>query len=130
MKRDGLMTIAGAFLDAALPLQILMGLLVLSMVFAVVTAVVKVRQRDLSGGSSLVAALRWAAPLAGVAGAAYTGFFSFARISADQIVPVVAIAPGMAEAALSLVLGLISGVTAIVATAVINAHIDRRVLGA
>lgn len=118
------------FLDAAMPMQLIMLLLVAAAVGAVVIAARKVLSGpSLSGGSTYLQALRLGGPLIGLLGAAYNvmvGNMAIANIGEQP--PYHVLAPGVAEASFLFVLGLIAGVVAVICNWVVEARIDRAVL--
>ncbi|RZJ01531.1 MAG: hypothetical protein EON90_02825 [Brevundimonas sp.] len=128
---QGRLTPADVFADAALPMQAIMLLLVGASIAAVVVAVRKVASGPrLAGGSTFLQALRLGGPLIGLLGAAYNVFvvnLAIANIGVQPAYPV--LAPGVAEAAFLFVLGLIAGVIAVICNWVVEARIDRTVLG-
>lgn len=124
-------TLGDVFGDAAPSVQLVMILLVIGVLAAVIVAVLKLASgRRLSGGSAYVSALRLGGPLLGLVGAMYGLLGSFIGIaSAGQPVPMAVLAPGFAEAALLFLMGLLAGVVGVVCHWIIEARIDRTVLG-
>lgn len=124
------LTPAIVFQDAALPMQIIMLLLILATLAAVAVTVRKVLSGPrLTGGSAYLQALRLGGPLIGLLGAAYNVLMiniAIANIGQQPSYPVMA--PGVAEAAFLFVLGLISGVVAVICNWIVEARIDRAVL--
>lgn len=130
MAADG-MTPGSIFADATVPIKVVMILLVAAMIGAVVIAVRKAMAKDVSGGSAYLSALRMGGPLLGLLGAALNGLWSFIGIATiGKAMPLEVYAPGLAEAAFVLSLGLLSGVVAVVCNWVVEARIDRAVLKA
>ncbi len=83
----------------------------------------------LTGGSAFISALRLGAPLLGLLGAMQTVFDTFiglANIGAG--VSFIALTPIFAEGTLVFIVGLITGIVAVVCHAVVEARIDRAVL--
>lgn len=124
-------TLGDVFGDAAPSVQLVMILLVIGALAAVIVAVLKLASgRGLSGGSAYVSALRLGGPLLGLVGAMYVLLMSFIGIaSAGRPVPMTVLAPGFAEAALLFLMGLLAGVVGVVCHWIIEARIDRTVLG-
>jgi hypothetical protein len=123
---------ASVFSDATLLMQVLMVALVVAMIAAVGVAGAKVaRGSRLAGGSAFVSALRLGGPLLGLMGAIYTLLMMFIGMAnAGMDVPMAVLSPGFAEASLLFLLGLLAGVVGVVCHWVIDARIDRTVLGA
>lgn len=125
------LSLGGVFGDAALPIKALMVGLMVSVVVAVIITLGKLRTSQLSGGSAFVSGLRLGGPLIGLLGASLNALWSFMAIaSRGETPPLPVVAPGLAEAALVLSLGLIAGVVAVICHCVIEARIDRAVLRA
>jgi len=124
-------TLGNVFGDAAPSVKLVMLALVVGALAAVIVTVLKLASgRRLSGGSAYVSALRLGGPLLGLMGAMYVllmGFIGMAN--AGEPVPVAVLAPGFAEAALLFLLGLMAGVVGVVCHWIIEARIDRTVLG-
>lgn len=120
------------FFDAAILMKLVMVALFVAAVAAVLVTLAKtVRGRKLSGGSAFVSALRLGGPLLGLMGAAYTVLMMFIGMAnAGAEVPMTILAPGFAEAALLFLLGLFAGAVGVICHWVIEARIDRTVLGA
>lgn len=109
--------------------QCLMLALVVATLAAIVISAMKLRPGHLSGGSTFVSSLRFAGPAAGVLGAAYAGLKMCIGIATVPITPTLKVlAPGLAEIATVLALGLVVGIIAIALTWAIEARIDRQVL--
>ena len=84
---------------------------------------------SLTGGSAFLQALRLGGPLIGLLGAAWNVLvinIAIANIGQQPSYP--ALAPGVAEAVFLFVLGLITGVVAVICNWVVEARIDRAVL--
>jgi len=84
---------------------------------------------SLTGGSAFLQALRLGGPLIGLLGAAWNVLMiniAIANIGQQPSYPV--LAPGVAEAVFLFVLGLITGVVAVICNWVVEARIDRAVL--
>ena len=124
-------TLGNVFGDAAPSVKLVMLALVAGALAAVIVTVLKLASgRRLSGGSAYVSALRLGGPLLGLMGAMYVllmGFIGMAN--AGEAVPVAVLAPGFAEAALLFLLGLMAGVVGVFCHWIIEARIDRTVLG-
>lgn len=119
------------FLDASAPVKIIvLALLVALIAAAVVTARKVMSGPHLNGGSTFLSALRLGAPLLGLLGAAYNLLMIFIGVSNRGSQPFDVLAPGFAEAAFLLVLGLIVGVVAVICHWIIEARVDRLVLKA
>jgi hypothetical protein len=83
----------------------------------------------LAGGSAYLQALRLGWPLIGLLGAAYNILMiniAIANIGQQPSYPV--LAPGVAEAVFLFVLGLITGIIAVICNWIVEARIDRAVL--
>ena len=110
------LTFATVIGDAAGTMKFIMIALVLAAIAAIALTALKVLPgRRLSGGSAFVSALRLGGPLIGLLGASF--------------VPMPMLAPGFAEAAMLVFLGLVAGVVGVICHWVIEARIDRTVLG-
>ncbi|HEX8661468.1 MAG TPA: MotA/TolQ/ExbB proton channel family protein [Brevundimonas sp.] len=124
-------TPANVFGDAAPSVKLIMLLLVVGALAAVIVTVLKLAKgRRLSGGSAYVSALRLGGPLLGLMGAMFVllmGFIAMANVG--EPVPMAVLAPGYAEAALLFLLGLLAGVIGVICHWIIEARIDRTVLG-
>tara|TARA_R110000787_G_scaffold52740_3_gene124094 strand:- start:298 stop:753 length:456 start_codon:yes stop_codon:yes gene_type:complete len=122
------MTPASIFSNAAPSMKLLMVLLIVATLAAVVVTVGKLKSgRHLTGGSAFLSALRLGGPLTGLLGAAFNGLMMFIGL-AQGPQPFEAIAPGLAEVAFLVVLGLFSGVVAVICHWAVEARIDRTVL--
>jgi hypothetical protein len=124
-------TPANVFGDASPSVKLIMLLLVIGALAAVIVTGLKFASgRRLSGGSAYVSALRLGGPLLGLMGAMFVllmGFIGMAN--AGQPVPMAVLAPGYAEATLLFLLGLLAGVVGVICHWIIEARIDRTVLG-
>lgn len=124
------LTLSGVFADADETMKALMILLLLAALASVVVTGLKLAAgRRLAGGSAFVSALRLGGPLIGLLGAAFillNGFMGIAN--AGESVPMSVLAPGFAEAAMLIFLGLFAGVVGVICHWVIEARIDRTVL--
>lgn len=118
------------FFNADETMQILMVALILAALAAIVVTVRKVLSGSrLTGGSAYLQALRLGGPLIGLLGAAYNFLMiniAIANIGQQPSYPV--LAPGVAEAVFLFVLGLITGIVAVICNWVVEARIDRTVL--
>ena len=125
------LTPASIFLDAAVPVQVIVVALIATAVAAVVVTIRKVASGDhLTGGSAYLSALRLGAPLLGLLGAAFNGLMMFIALARFGDQPINVLAPGLAEAMFLVVMGLIVGVVGVICHWIIEARIDRTVLGA
>lgn len=125
------MTPGGIFGDAAPPMKLVMLALVVALIAALVVTVRKLMSgRHLTGGSAFLSALRLGAPLLGLLGAAFNGLMMFVGLTNSGPQPIDVLAPGLAEAAFMLVLGLIVGVVAVICHWAVEARVDRMVLKA
>jgi biopolymer transport protein ExbB/TolQ len=123
------LTPATVIADAAAPMKVVMLVLLVALIAAVVLTVRKLRSGALlTGGSAYVSALRLGAPLLGLLGAAYNGLMILLALANRGPQPIDVVAPGLAEAAFLLVLGLAVGVVAVVCHWAIESRIDRMVL--
>lgn len=124
-------TLGNVFGDAAPSVKLVMLALVVGALAAVIVTVLKLASgRRLSGGSAYVSALRLGGPLLGLMGAMFVLLMGFIGIAnAGEAVPVAVLAPGFAEAALLFLLGLMAGVVGVFCHWIIEARIDRTVLG-
>lgn len=124
-------TLGDVFGDASPSVKLVMLLLVVgALAGAIVTVFKLASSRRLSGGSAYVSALRLGGPLLGLMGAMYVllmGFIGMANVR--EPLPMAVLAPGFAEAALLFLLGLMAGVIGVVCHGIIEARIDRTVLG-
>lgn len=128
----GRLTLGAVFGDAAPSVKLVMLALVVGALAAMIVTVLKLASgRRLSGGSAYVSALRLGGPLLGLVGAMYVllmGFIGMANVG--EPIPMAVLAPGYAEAALLFLLGLLTGVVGVICHWIIEARIDRTVLGA
>lgn len=124
-------TLGDVFGDAAPSVKLVMLLLVVGALAGVIVTVLKLASgRGLSGGSAYVSALRLGGPLLGLVGSMYVllmGFIGMANVG--EPIPMAVLAPGYAEAALLFLLGLLAGVVGVICHWIIEARIDRTVLG-
>jgi biopolymer transport protein ExbB/TolQ len=106
-------------------------ILIVALIAAIVVTVRKaVSGPHLNGGSTFLSALRLGAPLLGLLGAAFNALMMFIGLANMGPRPFNVLAPGLAEAAFLLVLGLIVGVVAVICHWIVEARIDRLVLKA
>ncbi len=112
----------------------LLKLLMLAVIIATIAAVVICIRKlmagsSLVGGSAFVKALRLGGPLLGLLGGSYAAMNIFIGLSSfsGPVNPVIFM-PAIAEAFAVLIVGLISGVVAVIANWAIEARIDREVL--
>ena len=109
--------------------KVIMLALAVALIAAVCVTVGKLRSGPLlSGGSAFLSALRIGGPLLGLLGAAFNGLTMFIGMANKGPQPIEVLAPGLAEAALMLVFGLIVGVAAVALNWAIEARVDRMVL--
>lgn len=124
------MTPGDIFFNAAPLMQIIMIALILATLAAMAVTARKVLSGPrLTGGSAYLQALRLGGPLIGLLGAAYNVLMiniAIANIGQQPSYPVMA--PGVAEATFLFVLGLVSGVVAVICNWIVEARIDRAVL--
>ena len=131
MSASNTITPLVVFLDASVPVKLIVLALVVALIAAVVVTVRKVLSGPhLNGGSTFLSALRIGAPLLGLLGAAYNLLMIFIGVSNTGPQPLNVLAPGLAEAAFLLVLGLIVGVVAVICHWAVEARVDRMVLKA
>lgn len=130
MAQAAPLTLGGVFAQASPIAQGVMAVLIASSLAAVAVGARKVASGPhLAGGSAFLSGLRLGGPLIGCLGASYVAFQSFLGISNVPVPPTLTIiAPGLAEAALMLLLGLLSGVVAVIANWAVESRIDRAVL--
>jgi hypothetical protein len=117
------------FADAA-PVQklIMIGLVGATLAGIVVLILKLASGRRLSGGSAFVSGLRLGGPIAGLLGGAYAALQMSLGIANVAYAPTLRVlAPGFAEAAAVVALGLLSGVIAVVLNWSIEARIDRQI---
>lgn len=111
-------------------LKLLMLVVVIATVVAVAICIRKLMAgANLVGGSAFVKALRLGGPLLGLLGASYAAMNIFIGLASfsEPVNPVIYM-PAVAEAFAVLIVGLISGVVAVIANWAIEARIDREVL--
>ncbi|MDB5424283.1 MAG: hypothetical protein JWQ29_1699 [Phenylobacterium sp.] len=123
------LTLAGIFAHAGLPVKVvLFGLLAASLAAAAVWVVQLVRPgQRLAAASAWLSGLAAAAPLVGLLGASYTSLNCFIGISNVRPTPsLTLLAPGLAEASLSVGLGLLAAALATLG----HRHLQARLLGA
>ena len=128
LAHAGAMTPTTIFFDAAPSMKLLMILLLVASVAAItVTARKLMSGRHLTGGSAFLSALRLGGPLIGLLGAAFNGLMMFIGL-AQGPQPFEVLAPGLAEVAFLVFLGLFSGVVGVICHWAVEARIDRTVL--
>ncbi len=116
------------FLDATPAMKLVMVVLVAATLGAIAVCVRKLMAGpNLSGGSTFLSALRLGGPLLGLLGGAYNGLMMFMGLARGPQ-PFEVLAPGLAEIAMLILLGLLSGVVAVVCHWAVEARIDRTVL--
>lgn len=117
------------FMDASPSMKVVMLGLLVATLAAIIVGVRKVLAGpNLSGGSAFVSALRLGGPLLGLLGGAYTGLMMFMGLARRGAQPIEVLAPGLAEIAMLVLLGLLAGVVAVASHWAIEARIDRTVL--
>ena len=125
------MTPGSIFGEVAPSMKFVMIVLILAMIAAIVVTVRKLMSgQHLNGGSAFLSALRLGAPLLGLLGAAFNFLMMFVGLANAGPQPIDVLAPGLAEAAFLLVLGLIAGVVAVICHWAVEARVDRVVLKA
>ncbi len=116
--------------NAAPTMKILMLALIVATLAAIVVTALKVMSGPrLTGGSAFLQALRLGGPLIGLLGAAWNVLLitiAIANIGEQPSYPV--LAPGVAESVFLFVLGLTTGIVAVICNWVVEARIDRAVL--
>lgn len=116
------------FLDATPAMKAVMLILVLLTFAAIAVCGRKLMSGpSLTGGSTFLSALRLGGPLLGLLGGAYNGLMIFMGLSRGPQ-PFYVVAPGLAESAMLVLLGLLCGVVAVVCHWAVEARIDRTVL--
>lgn len=124
------MTPTDIFWNASPTMKGLMFVLIVAALAAIAVTVRKVLSGPrLTGGSAFLQALRLGGPLIGLLGAAYNILIiniAIANIGQQPSYPV--LAPGVAEAIFLFVLGLVTGVVAVICNWIVEARIDRAVL--
>lgn len=116
--------------NAAPFVKVVMLCLFVAMIVAIGVCIVKlVSGPRLSGGSAYLSGLRLGGPIAGGLGAAYGVLNMCIGLANVAETPTVRIlAPGWAEAMMLVLLGLLTGVVAVVANWAVESRIDRTVL--
>lgn len=132
LARQQGITVGTVFGDAALSMKLLMLMLIAGMIASIVIAVRKIMAGPaLVGGSAFLSALRLGGPLIGLLGAAFNGVQMFIGIAnSPNPVPFNVLAPGFAEATTLAMLGLLTGVVAVICNWAVESRIDRAVLRA
>jgi hypothetical protein len=130
------LTLGGVFLDAAAPIKLLMLVLIAVGIAALVLLVLKLATSAnahpdatrLSRGLGFLAATGKAAPLAGLAGSLYVLLLGALGV-ANSPVPVTAsvLAPGIAEALLLVLIGVLAAVPAVIAHWLVRTRMARMV---
>lgn len=125
------LTLSGVFADADETMKLLMIAVIAAALAAVIVTALKLASgKRLNGGSAFVSALRLGGPLIGLVGAAFVLLNMFLGIANfGGPVPLPVLAPGFAEAAMLFLLGLLAGVVGVICHWIIEARIDRTVLG-
>jgi len=119
------------FFEAAPSMKAIILALLIAAIAAVVVTIRKIASGPhLTGGSAYLSALRLGAPLLGLLGAAFNGLMMFVALAKFGSQPMSVMAPGLAEAAFLVVLGLLVGVVGVVCHWVVEARVDRAVLRA
>ncbi|MGH7020699.1 MAG: MotA/TolQ/ExbB proton channel family protein [Brevundimonas sp.] len=109
--------------------MLLICIALLGVASVVVTALKLVRPERLDGGSALVSAARWAAPMLGFIGAAHLLLnLMTATAQIGEAIPLAVAAPSLAEALLLVIWGLVAGVVAVVCHWIVSARIERALL--
>jgi len=126
------LTLATVFFDAAETMKALMlGLVLAALAGAILTAAKLASGRRLSGGSAYLSGLRWGGPLIGLLGASFVLLSMFIGIANAPVSPPLRVlAPGFAEAALLVMLGILAGAVGVIGNWAVEARIDRAVLKA
>lgn len=131
MAQQQRITLGTVLGDAAPSMKLVMIALIVAMIAALVVTVRKLMSGPhLSGGSTYLSALRLGAPLLGLLGAAFNSLMMFVALANFGPQPINVLAPGFAEAAFLLLLGLIVGVVAVICHWAVEARVDRMVLKA
>lgn len=121
---------ADILINADPTMQAIMLVLMVGALAAIAIAIRKILSGPrLAGGSAYLQALRLGGPLIGLLGAAYNVLMiniAIANIGQQPSYPV--LAPGVAEAVFLFVLGLITGIIAVICNWIVEARIDRAVL--
>ncbi|MNT09255.1 hypothetical protein D3C72_1440310 [compost metagenome] len=109
--------------------MLLLVIVLLGFASVVVTVLKLARPQRLDGGSALVSAARWAAPMLGFIGAAHLLLnLMTATAQIGEAIPLAVAAPSLAEALLLVVWGLIAGVLAVGCHWAVSARIERALL--
>lgn len=118
------------FLNAAPFAQLLMIVLIGSTIAAIIVCVRKLMSGPrLSGGSAFLSGLRLGGPLIGLLGGAYNGLgMAIGIANVSHPVTLKVMAPGIAEAASLIGLGMLAGAVAVIGHWAVEARIDRAVL--
>lgn len=130
LAQQGAVTLSTVIGEAAPTMKLLMLVLISGAVASVIIAVRKIMAGPaLVGGSAFLQALRLGGPLIGLLGAAFNGVQMFIGLSnSPEPVPFGLLAPGLAEAATLAMLGLLTGVVAVICNWAVESRIDRAVL--
>lgn len=125
-------TPAVVFLHATPVVQIVILGLLLAMLAAIAVCAAKISTGPkLSGGSAFLSALRLGGPLAGLTAAAWSALsMAIGLANVRPTPPVAAFAPGFAEGAMVIALGMLAGLVAATCNWAVEAKIDRAVLRA
>jgi hypothetical protein len=118
------------FANAA-PLQkvLILALLAATLAGAAIAVRKLVAGPRLAGGSAFLSGLRLGAPIAGLLGGAFAAFrISLGVANIGDAATLRLLAPGLAEAAAVVALGLLCGIVAVVLNWAVEARIDREVL--
>jgi hypothetical protein len=128
----GPITPAGVFVHATPVVQaVILGLLAAILAALAVTAAKLSAGPKLSGGSAFLSGLRLGGPLAGLTAAAWSALsMAIGLANVRPTPPAAAFAPGFAEGAMVIALGMFAGLVAAVCHAAVEAKIDRAVLKA
>jgi hypothetical protein len=112
-------------------MKLIMLMLIAATIAAVVVAGIKLASGPrLTGGSAFLSALRLGGPLISLLGATYIALTCFMAVAQVGETSLAIWAPAIAEATLLLLLGLLSGVVAVIANWAVEARIDRALLRA
>ena len=129
---DQRLTVGGVFADAAPEVQLVFAILLVSVVAALATWAMSLRKVGQGDAKGLAAALgrlrivRSAATPLGVLAATYTLFSGFLGIANVRPAPTITImAPGWAEAALAVMLGLLATTVAVACERHLEARVRR-----
>ena len=130
MARAAALTPAEIFANAA-PVQklIILGIVVATLAGIVVRALKLAPGRTISGGSAFISGLRLGGPIAGLLGGAFAALqMSLGVANMTYASTLKVLAPGFAEVAAVIALGLLSGAIAVALNWSIEARIDRQVV--